>query len=241
MTYISVLYHRGIAHRGIEIPTWLYKFIGATAMPIVGIDPLGWACMHRLHHTHSDTELDPHSPVHHGFWYTFILQHKSFERTIIKLIKKDPEYTKIVNDIPLDIHPLNKNGLWWLPFVMHIILGCLAGYYFNNWLIAAGWFLGICGHPLQGFLVNSFGHAVGYRNFETTDNSKNNTFVAWTVFGEGYQNNHHQFPNSPKFSIRSFEVDPGLLVTSVLDAVGIININRDLVPKTAGKRLQAAR
>jgi stearoyl-CoA desaturase (delta-9 desaturase) len=47
-------------------------------MLVTGIDPKVWVCMHRLHHQHSDTPLDPHSPAHTGFWYTFIKQHKSF-------------------------------------------------------------------------------------------------------------------------------------------------------------------
>ncbi len=238
MTYISVFYHRGLAHGGIDLPNWLLKFIDLTAMPITGIDPKGWSAMHRLHHEHSDTELDPHSPVHKGFWYTFILQHKSFERILIKLIKKDPELTKLVSDIPFDVHWLNKRGLWYVPFLLNILIGIGMGAVSGNWLLPFAWFLGISGHPIQGFLVNSFGHSVGYRNYDYPDNSRNNTFVAWTVFGEGYQNNHHQFPNSPKFSMRSFEIDPGWGVASVLDLLGVIKINRQFVPRKVERKLQ---
>jgi stearoyl-CoA desaturase (delta-9 desaturase) len=238
MTYISVFYHRGLAHGGVELPNWLLKFIDKTAMPIIGIDPKGWTCMHRLHHEHSDTELDPHSPVHKGFWYTFILQHKSFERVLVKLIRKDPTYTKVVSDIPFDVHWLNKKGLWYVPFVGNLLVGVLMAIVFDNWLVAPAWFIGISGHPIQGFLVNSFGHYSGYRNFDYPDNSKNNTLVAWFVFGEGYQNNHHQYPNSPKFSLRSFEIDPGWLATSVLDIIGVIKINRQFVPRKVERKLQ---
>jgi stearoyl-CoA desaturase (delta-9 desaturase) len=34
--------------------------------------PLGWAALHRMHHTHLDTELDPHSPHRIGFWRSYL-------------------------------------------------------------------------------------------------------------------------------------------------------------------------
>ena len=34
--------------------------------------PVQWAGNHRYHHRHTDTELDPHSPVHQGFWYAHV-------------------------------------------------------------------------------------------------------------------------------------------------------------------------
>ncbi len=86
------------------------------------------------------------------------------------------------------------------------------------------YYLGMMSHPIQGWLVNSFGHAVGYRNFATSDDSRNNTLVAWTCFGEGYQNNHHRFPKSAKFSMKWFEFDFGWVVTKLLAAVGLIEI-----------------
>ncbi len=36
-------------------------------------------------------------------------------------------------------------------------------------------------------------HVWGEREFETTDNSRNNALVALLVFGEGWHNNHHAF------------------------------------------------
>ena len=45
-------------------------------------------------------------------------------------------------------------------------------------------------------MVNAFGHAVGGRNFDTENQSRNNLAVAWLIMGEGLQNNHHRFPRS---------------------------------------------
>ena len=41
--------------------------LGATS---VQRGPLWWAAHHRSHHRHADTELDPHSPVRHGFLWS---------------------------------------------------------------------------------------------------------------------------------------------------------------------------
>lgn len=231
ITYTSIFYHRALAHNALTLPKYMIKFIEKTGMYVTGIDPLAWICMHRMHHIHSDTKEDPHSPCHTGFWYTFVKQHKSFERTLIRLIRRDKKFTGIVKDIPFKIHWLNRRGLWYLPFVAHMVIGLLLGLVTKNVFIGCGYFFGMCSHPIQGFMVNSFGHAVGYRNFDHPDNSRNNTLVAWLVFGEGYQNNHHQYPNSPKFSVRNFEIDFGYLMVKFLALFGIVKIKYKNIAK----------
>ena len=44
------------------------------------------------------------------------------------------------------------------------------------------------------WLVNSASHMWGYRNYETTDDSRNLWWVGLLAFGEGWHNNHHAFP-----------------------------------------------
>jgi hypothetical protein len=34
--------------------------------------PVQWAGNHRYHHAHTDTPLDPHSPLHRGFWFAHV-------------------------------------------------------------------------------------------------------------------------------------------------------------------------
>jgi len=87
-------------------------------------------------------------------------------------------------------------------------------------------------HPVQGGLVNSLGHAVGSRNFETSDNSRNNHLAGWLIFGEGFQNNHHAYPGSASFSHRLHEVDLGYGACVVLEKLGLATINRAcLIPR----------
>ena len=89
-------------------------------------------------------------------------------------------------------------------------------------------------HPVQGGLVNTFGHAVGGRNFDTDDDSTNNLPVAWLVAGEGLQNNHHQYPRSAKFAFRAWEPDLGYTACRLFDAFGWLTIDRaSLIPSPA--------
>jgi stearoyl-CoA desaturase (delta-9 desaturase) len=76
-------------------------------------------------------------------------------------------------------------------------------------------------------------HAVGYRNYPLNDSSRNNTLVAWLVFGEGYQNNHHRYPASAQFAHRWFEVDFGFVACMLLSALGIVSINVAGAPRAA--------
>ena len=78
-------------------------------------------------------------------------------------------------------------------------------------------------HPFEGWLVNSLGHAVGYRNFDTADQSRNNTWVAWYALGEGLQNNHHHNPGRANFAVAKGEVDLGYYICRALVAMGLLS------------------
>jgi stearoyl-CoA desaturase (delta-9 desaturase) len=70
--------------------------------------------------------------------------------------------------------------------------------------------------------VNSVGHLWGYRNYDTKDGSRNNTFMALLVFGEGWHNNHHIAPNSAMHGHRWWEWDPSYRILQLLGALGLV-------------------
>jgi stearoyl-CoA desaturase (delta-9 desaturase) len=239
ISIITVLYHRGLAHSAVKLTGVGTFFTKNIAIWLTGIDPKGWVCMHRLHHVHSDTALDPHSPVNSSILGVFVDQHRAFTRVLVGLIKQRPEYSKVVSDIDFDVHWLNKKNLWLLPLTIHTSIGILLGFFTGNGWLGFGYVAGMSSHPIQGWMVNSFGHSIGYSNFDVGDQSRNNTFVAWTVAGEGYQNNHHRFPSSPKFSVKWFEFDSGFLAARLLQVMGIVTLDlskiRELQPELAVK------
>src|SRR5690606_30414853 len=75
-------------------------------------------------------------------------------------------------------------------------------------------------------VINGLGHDSGYRNFESNDASTN--LYPWAVLigGEELHNNHHAFPSSAKFSVRSWEFDIGWMYITVLGALGLCKVRR---------------
>ena len=70
MFAITGFYHRYFSHRAFRTSRplqFVFAVLGATS---VQRGPLWWAAHHRSHHRHADTELDPHSPVRHGFLWS---------------------------------------------------------------------------------------------------------------------------------------------------------------------------
>jgi stearoyl-CoA desaturase (delta-9 desaturase) len=228
---ITVGYHRGLAHKAVRLHPVLRRWVIHGGNWLTGLDAKAWVVMHRLHHEHSDTTLDPHSPLNVGIAGIALEQLRGYKRVIVGLLKDDPAYTRYARDLDFPLNVLNRTHLWYLPYVVHGVVGLWLALGVG-WLLGACYFLGMMSHPVQGGLVNSLGHAVGPRNFETADNSRNNHLAAWLIFGEGFQNNHHAYPGSASFSHHRHEVDLGYGVCVMLEKLGLARINRAyLIPR----------
>mgnify|MGYP001038425356 CR=1 FL=1 len=61
-------YHRLLTHRSYKCPLWWEYFASfLTTFSLTG-SAITWIAIHRKHHKYADTEKDPHSPDHMGFW-----------------------------------------------------------------------------------------------------------------------------------------------------------------------------
>jgi len=61
-------YHRLLTHRSYQCPKWFeYLMSFITTFSFTG-SAITWIAIHRKHHKYADTEKDPHSPDHMGFW-----------------------------------------------------------------------------------------------------------------------------------------------------------------------------
>ncbi|MCZ6783530.1 MAG: fatty acid desaturase, partial [Proteobacteria bacterium] len=147
------------------------------------------------------------------------------------------EFTRHVEDLDFPINWLNRKRLWYLPYLAHLVISLAIALPTGMWALAAAYYVGIMSHPIEGWIVNSLGHAIGGRNFETPDDSRNNAWAAWLVMGEGYQNNHHRYATSAKFSYQWWEVDLGYGLCRLLEKLGVLDIRRDtLIPSPAPVR-----
>ena len=231
--YITVFYHRGFTHQAIVLNKIPQKFIVYTAPWVTGLDVKAWACMHRYHHDFSDKEGDPHSPYISGFWGIVLQQLRSYEKYLAGLIRGRKAYLEKVKDLDFEVNWFHRKNMWWLPYVVHGFIGLMMGFFLNAWLLGFCYWLGLMSHPVQGFLVNSVCHCFGYQNFSTDDQSRNNFLIGWMVIGEGWHNNHHGNPGSPKFSFKWFEFDLGWVFCQLFEILGILKINRSQIPKKA--------
>ncbi len=225
----SVGYHRALAHSSVKLHPWARRALVTLGPWVTGFDPKTWVVMHRMHHIHSDTPDDPHSPVNVGLFGIFRAQVEGYERTKRGLLENDDTYARHGKDLALSWP--TRTGRWWAPFLLHAALGLVVA-------LTMGWWLGIAlvagllSHVVQGAIINYFGHAHGGRNFDTDDNSRNNHPAAWLVLGEGFQNNHHRWPSSARFSYRWNEVDFGYIVCRALEQVGVLRVvERTLMPR----------
>src|SRR6185436_18644010 len=78
----SIGYHRGLAHGAVRIHPFFRSMLLGLGNWLTGVDPKGWVVMHRLHHIHSDTLDDPHSPRNVGVGGIFPVQFVSYYKAL---------------------------------------------------------------------------------------------------------------------------------------------------------------
>ena len=85
------------------------------------------------------------------------------------------------------------------------------------------------------FTVNSLCHLFGSRRYATTDDSRNNWFVALITLGEGWHNNHHHYQSSASQGFFWWEIDVSYYVIRLLGLVGLVwDIRKPSPNKLAG-------
>ncbi len=235
ITLMSVLYHRGLAHRAIALSPATARFVARWGHWLTGVDPLSWCCLHRLHHRFADGPGDPHSPVPRGTLAVFTAQVRSYEKVRRALVLASPRYRRTVSDLDLELSWLARRGWWAAPYLGHAAVALAFSGVSGHALWGLAYYFGLLSHPVGGWLVNALGHRYGYRSFPTPDASTNNRAVAWLVGGEGFQNNHHWRPESPSFACRAGEIDWGYGLCRLLGWLGWVRVP-DPVPPMGGAR-----
>ena len=217
--------HRYGAHRMFTMSKGWERFFHFCTVFFQGssyLNPKGYAILHREHHAFSDTERDPHSPwFAKGFgdmmWKTKI----RYEGLARGTIRSEARFEGGVPEWPL----LDRLADSW---PARIGFGVLYTLVYIKFAPSPVWFLLLPAHylmgPIHGAIVNWAGHKVGYRNFDSDDKSRNTLPIDFVTMGELFQNNHHKFGMSPRFSVRWFEIDPTYAMIRLFAALGIITL-----------------
>lgn len=203
---VAVGYHRVFAHNTHpNLPTWKENIILFFGVMSGQGSSITWSSIHRgYHHGVSDTDKDMHSP-NKGFYHAFF-------GWATKITENNPGISlKYAGPILR-----KKNHYWFHEHQMKIlwIVPIVTALY--DWKLSLALFCLPTGLTLlQDNLVNVFGHRkvlIGYRNFETKDNSHNNPIFGYLGWGQGWHNNHHYDPKSFDFgnsiSGKWWEFDP---------------------------------
>ncbi|WP_432797960.1 acyl-CoA desaturase [Poriferisphaera sp. WC338] len=217
---INLCYHRLMTHRSFKTPKWFERVLLLIASLAWQGGPVNWVGVHRLHHKHSDTDHDPHSPKH-GFTWSHILwmMHKEVEGV------KGSEAAK---DLLRDTFIRRLDRFFWVPQIALAGLLFLAGWLIASPMLGLSWVVwGVALRTAGVFhvtwFVNSAAHTWGYQNYKNThENSTNLWWVALLSFGEGWHNNHHAHPRSAAHGLRWFEVDMTYWTIKALSWVGLI-------------------
>ena len=185
--------HRLWSHRSYKArwPLRLLLMIGQTIA--LQNDIYEWCRDHRVHHKYSDTDADPHNS-RRGFFFS----HMGW-----LLCRKHP-------DVIAKGSTIDMSDVWADPIVrfqrrFYIPLVLLLWGIFPVWIPIYFWqedlLVSLSINMLRyvmslhhAWLVNSAAHYYGYRYYDRQIRPRENIFVTYLTYGEGYHNYHHVFP-----------------------------------------------
>ena len=207
---VTLFLHRGQAHKAITFHPIVSHFMRFWLWLTTGMITKQWVAIHRKHHSATDKEGDPHSPIVYGIWnillrgvYYYYLAGKN-AKMIVNFGKGTPD-----DWIERKVYtPYNYLGIV-LMLLIDILLFGVVG--IAVWIVQMIWI------PFWAAgVVNGVGHYLGYRNGDSKDNSRNISPWGIVIGGEELHNNHHLNPASAKLSRTKFEFDIGYMYLRML-------------------------
>jgi stearoyl-CoA desaturase (delta-9 desaturase) len=232
MFAVTGFYHRYFSHKTFKTSRVFQFIMGVAGTTCVQRGPLWWAAHHRHHHAYSDEIEDIHSPRWLGFWRAHVgwFLTRSGAKTAAHYVRDWSRFRELVL---LDrFHAI-------VPLTLAAALYGLGAYLEKNApsLGTNGWQMLVWGFVISTvvlyhavYTINSLSHTYGSRRFETSDDSRNNFWLALLTMGEGWHNNHHHYPSSVRQGFYWWEIDITYYLLFALSRVGLI---RDLRPVPA--------
>lgn len=208
---ITGAYHRYFAHRSYKTSRVFQFLLACLGCSALQKGPLWWAGHHREHHRESDTPKDPHSPHETSFWWSHVGWILSAEHAHTPT-EQVPDWTRYPELRWLDRYH-------WVPGILLAVACFLIG----------GWSGLVWGFVVSTILVyhatftiNSLSHLFGSRRYATTDDSRNNLFLALITLGEGWHNNHHHYQSSANQGFFWWEIDISYVTLLGLRCCGLV-------------------
>jgi stearoyl-CoA desaturase (delta-9 desaturase) len=214
-------YHRQLTHGSFSTykpVKWLLAFFGGLSGEG---SALTWVANHRKHHMFSDKHGDPHSP-RDGKWWSHMLWfmpdwgRKHYDELTARYapdLVKDP-VIRLLHTLFLPSHIASGIVLFAVGYFGWDMYTAIS---FVVW----GLFLRMVYVMHVTWFVNSATHLWGYRNYETSDDSRNLWWVGLLAFGEGWHNNHHAYQRMAKHGHRWWEFDMTYCMIWLMEKCGL--------------------
>jgi len=216
---VTLYLHRSVTHQGVVFHPVVAHAMRFWLWLTTGIRTQEWVAVHRKHHAFADREGDPHSPVVEGLLEVLFGGYFLYRRAA-----SDPDLLrKYGYGCPNDaVERRLYTAFPWLGLALMLGLDL---FLFGLGVGLLVWTAMVLWIPLlAGGIVNGLGHALGYRNFATKDNSHNIHPAGIWMLGEELHNNHHADPRSAKFKARWWEIDVGWAYIRLLQALRLARV-----------------
>lgn len=222
MMGVTIGYHRLLSHRSFRcLKIVEYFWVMGGYLAFEG-SPIWWATIHRAHHRYTDQPLDPHAPrdgwVNAYYGWIFHSRYPDYidPPAQAKDLVKDPLYQF-----------LEQGGHWEKAHTLAVAIGIgfrIILLICFGWVVALASLLAAVAVQQVPLLLNVVCHLpkLGYKNYDTGDDSVNVWWVALLTGGEGWHNNHHAFPGSARSGFKRFEIDPSWLVIRLMKMLGLV-------------------
>ena len=220
--------HRYFTHRSFEASEPVKAFLAIAGSMAAQGPVVFWVATHRLHHAFADTERDPHSPQPQGpgirnrvkgLWHGHV-------GWLFNVKKND--WSRHTRDWLQDRRVIKINAQYFSLVLLGIVtpgvIGGLATQSIHGFVggILWGGFARIFALDHATWAVNSLGHTIGNRAFQSRDESRNIGFLAPATVGGSWHNNHHARPALAQTRRHWWQLDLAGEFIRLLDHVGLV-------------------
>lgn len=213
---VSVGMHRGLIHGAFQMAPW-FKALICWLCCLSGMGgPSSFVQMHRDRDWHQD---QPTCPYFFGYQLDPV---RSYVQMVFCVYTGPP--------IPADHHCLPPSD-GWMRFLDRVYLLAPLPYWTALWWAGgwnALWWAGLLPWVLVQNLFWASNYIVHTRGYVTyprpghAEHGYNQRLLGLMSFGEGFHNNHHQFPGSARMGLGRYEIDLGYWVVRLLAWLGIV-------------------
>jgi stearoyl-CoA desaturase (delta-9 desaturase) len=226
---VTVFLHRHQAHNALTLHPIISHFFRFWLWLTTGMVTREWVAIHRKHHVKCETDEDPHSPQKRGL-NTVLLQGSELYRTEADNADTLDKYGHgtpddwIERNLYSRVPYLGISLMLVLDVLMFGAIGITI--YAVQMLWIPFWAAGV---------INGVGHYWGYRNFETSDASRNISPWGILIGGEELHNNHHAYSSSARLANKWWELDMGWVYIRMLETLGLAQVKK-IAPKVVRVR-----